>query len=156
MFVTRPMWGLIPVRIAFGTILLLDGAQRLIRMRGEVGSFIEELPGETAFLILLVFSLLQFVGGVLIIPGLFSRAVGFVIVIELILSIFLERIPLGFAGNIRMELMMLAVAAMIMFSGGGRFSVDRGIARRLLKRAPSKKWEHYLIAETPYCEKWYE
>lgn len=156
LFVTRPMWGLIPLRIAFGTILLLDGAGRLIHMRGEVGSFIEELPGPAAFVILIVFSILQFFGGALIIPGFLSRVVGFVIVIELILSIFLERIPLGFQGNIRMELMMLAVAAMLTFSGGGRFSVDRGIARRLLKDAPSKKWEHYLIAETPYCEKWYE
>ncbi|MEK7665678.1 MAG: DoxX family protein [Patescibacteria group bacterium] len=153
---TRPMWGLIPLRIAFGTILLLDGAQRLILMRGEAGSFIEELPGPTAVAILIVFSVLQFVGGALIIPGFLSRIVGFVIMIELILSIFFERIPLGFMGNIRMELIMLAVATMMMFSGAGRFSIDRLIARRLLKCAPSKKWEHYMIAETPYCDKWYE
>lgn len=155
-FVSRPMWGLIPVRIAFGTILLIDGAQRLVYMHGETGSLIEELPGQTALVILLVFSFLQFLGGLLVIPGFLSRAVGFVIMIELTLSIFLERIPLGFSGNIRMEMIMLAVSAMIFFSGGGRFSVDRWIARRLLKHAPSKKWEHYLIAETPYCEKWYE
>jgi len=156
LFVTRPMWGLIPLRIAFGTILFIDAAQRLIHMHGAAGSFIEELPGPAAFVILLVFSILQFFGGVLIIPGFLSRMVGFVMVIELILSIFLERIPLGFHGNIRMELIMFAVSTMIFFSGGGRFSVDRWIARRLLKHAPSKKWEHYLIAETPYCEKWYE
>lgn len=156
LFVTRPMWGLIPLRISFGTILLLDAAQRLVRMRGETGSIIEELPGETAFIILLVFSLLQFIGGALILPGLFSRVVGFVMVIQLVLSIFLERIPIGFQGNVKLEMLMLAASALFLFSGGGRFSVDRGIARKLLKKAPSKKWEHYLIAETPYCEKWYE
>jgi len=76
--------------------------------------------------------------------------------VEMIFSIFSERIPLGFEGNVGMELMLFAVASMLFFSGAGRFSVDRHIARRFLQKHPSKKWECYCIAETPHCEHWYE
>lgn len=154
--VTRPMWGMFPVRIAFGTVLMYHGAIRLLTMRGEHGSFIEELPSEFAIGLMIFFSVVELLGGLFIVPGFLSRFVGFGIVIEIILSIFLERIPLGLHGNVRLDLLLFAIASMILFSGGGRFSIDRLIARRLLKKYPSKKWEHYLIAETPYCEHWYE
>lgn len=156
MFVSRPMWGMIPVRITFGTILLTQGIGRLIHMHGAYGSIIEQLPGPFAAVLFVFFSVIEILGGAMIIPGLCSRLVGFAVLIEMIISIFTERIPLGFHGDVRLDMLVLAVAGMIFFSGGGRFSLDRLIAKHLLRLHPSKKWEHYLIAETPYCEHWYE
>lgn len=155
-FVTRPAWGMIPARITFGTILLLHGLSRLLLIQASPGTFLNELPGPISFLVLVIFSIVELLGGALIIPGLLSRLVGFMIIIEMIFSIFAERIPLGFQGDVRLEMLLFSIATMIFFSGPGRFSVDRYIARKLLKKYPSKKWEHYVIAETPHCEHWYE
>ncbi|MEK7105221.1 MAG: DoxX family protein [Patescibacteria group bacterium] len=156
LFVTRPAWGMIPARIMFGTILFLHGLQRLLMIRADAGTFLGELPGAAAFVILLMFSIVELLGGALIIPGFLSRIVGFTVIIEMIFSIFTERIPVGFVGDVRLEMLLFSIAAMILFSGPGRFSVDRWIARKLLAKYPSKKWEHYVIAETPHCEHWYE
>lgn len=155
-FVTRPMWGMISARITLGSMLLLHGASRLLIMRASPGTLLQELPGPISFAVLLLFSMVELLGGALIIPGFLSRLAGLMIVVEMAVSIFSERIPLGFSGDIRLEILIFAVATMIFFSGAGRYSVDRWIARRLLKKYPNKKWEHYCIAETPYCEHWYE
>ena len=155
MLKTRPMWGMLPVRIIFGTVLFFHGLSRLLVMRGDVGSIIESLPGEVAFVILVVFSVVELVCGAFIIPGFMARFVGFGIMIEMILSIFLERIPLGFEGDIRLSMLLFAISTMVFFSGAGRFSVDRAIARKLLDKFPNKKRELYILAETPYT-KWYE
>ena len=156
LFVTRPAWGMVPARITFGTILLLHGLARLLMIKASPGTFLHELPGPVAFVILIIFSLVELLGGALIIPGFLSRLIGFVVVIEMIFSIFTERIPVGFPGDVRLETLFFSFATLFLFSGGGRFSVDRWIARRLLQKYPSKKWECYVIAETPHCEHWYE
>lgn len=156
LFVTRPIWGIIPARIAVGTILVLHGLGRLMAMQANPGTFLHELPGPVAIVILVFFSILELLGGALIIPGFLSRLASFTIIVEMALSIFTERIPLGFQGEVRLELLIFAMSTMIFFSGSGRYSVDRWIARRMLKKYPNKKWEHYCIAETPYCDRWYE
>ncbi len=155
-FVTRPMWGMLPARITLGTLLLLHGASRLFMMRVHPGTFLEILPGPVAFIILLAFSFVELLGGALIIPGFLTRLSGFMLLVEMASSIFSERIPIGFSGDVRLEILIFSMAAMLFFSGAGRYSVDRWIARNLLKKYPNKKWEHYCIAETPYCEHWYE
>ena len=155
-FVTRPMWGMIPARIALGTMLLLHGVGRLLIMHTDPGTILHGLPGPLAFVVLLFFSLVEMLGGALIIPGFLSRFAGMAIIVEMTASIFSERIPLGFSGDVRLEVLIFAMASMMLFSGAGRFSVDRWIARKLLEKYPNKKWEHYCIAETPYCDHWYE
>ena len=154
LFCTRPIWGLIPVRIAFGTIIALHGAKRLIEARQSTGAFIELIPSEAAFIIILLFAIVEFIAALMIIPGFLTRVAGFLLVVELAVSIIVERLPLGF-GNLQFELLLFVVANMLFMSGAGRYSVDRGIARKLLKKYPSQKHEAYTIAETPYC-KWYE
>ncbi|MEK9130662.1 MAG: DoxX family protein [Patescibacteria group bacterium] len=156
LFVTRPMWGIIPARITVGTMLVLHGLGRLLSMQADPGTFLYELPGPVAIVILVLFSILELLGGVMIIAGFLSRIASFTIIVEMALSIFTERIPLGFQGDVRLEVLIFAMCTMIFFSGSGRYSVDRWIARRMLKKTPNKKWEHYCIAETPYCERWYE
>ncbi|HBL39557.1 TPA: hypothetical protein DDZ10_02695 [Candidatus Uhrbacteria bacterium] len=157
LFKTRPIWGLIPVRIVFGSILFIHGATRLIEARQRSGALIEELPSEAAFVLVLLFAVTEFLGGALIIPGFLTRAAGFVLVVEMIVSITIERLPLGFSGSgLPFELLLFAVAGMLFLSGAGRFSIDRAIARRLLARAPNEKHEAYIVAETLHTRYWFE
>ena len=79
LFVTRPMWGMIPARITVGTMLLLHGAGRLLVMRASPGTFLHDLPGPIAAIILIIFSVVELLGGALIIPGFLTRLAGFMI-----------------------------------------------------------------------------
>lgn len=157
MLKTRPTWGVPPVRIAFGAVLLTHGVSRLLNLEGSVGTIIRELPTEVALTVMVVFSLTEIIGGLMIIPGILSRFVGFIIVFEMLLSIVLEKIPFGYFGDVRLDLLLFAIAAMISFSGPGRFSIDRWIARKILEKHPNPHTKHdlYVIAETRHTA-WYE
>src|SRR5688572_20435814 len=91
---TRPMWGMIPLRIIFGVTIILAGISRFTFVRENKESFLSALPHEWAFPLLIVLSVIEIVAGVLAIPGVLIRFAGFAIVIEMAASIFIERIPL--------------------------------------------------------------
>ena len=133
LFATRPMWGIVPVRIGLGLILFMVG----VAYYTGGGNF---LPAIVALL-----------SGIFMFFGFLCRIVGAAVVVMFILTISWDL----FVGE-PMFLFIEVAILMFVFSGAGRFSVDRAIARRLLKKYPSKKWGAYVIAETPYCEHWYE
>lgn len=152
---TRPMWGMIPLRTVFGVLLVLEGVSRFTVARKGSEAFIDQLPGETALAIIIVFAVVEIIGGVMSMVGIAQRLVGLLIVIEMSIAIFIERIPLDFSRDLQTQVLLFAIAAMVLFSGAGRFSLDRYLARQLLKKHPNKKKELYCIAETPYT-KWWE
>lgn len=148
------MWGMIPLRVMFGVVIILQGIDRLVSVR-EAGSVLWTLSHEWQLAIVLAFSIIEIIAGALAIPGLFVRFVGFAIVIEMAVAVFFERIPLEFTGSLQAQLLMIAIASMMIFSGAGRHSVDHWLARKHLVKYPNKKWELYCLAETPYA-KWWE
>ncbi len=122
-FATRPIWGLLPVRIAFGLLLVLES------------------PGSMFWPACII--------GLLVILGFLGRIVGAVMVLA-------AAAMLAGGGIATDDLFFLAISIMLLMSGPGRFSIDRLIARRLLERYPNPKKELYVIAETPYIDRWYE
>lgn len=148
------MWGMIPLRVMFGVVIVLQGIARLISLP-PAGSILASLSDEWRLAIVLLFSIIEIAAGLMAIPGVLVRLVGFAIVIEMAVAVFFERIPLEFSGNLQAQLLMIAIASMMIFSGAGRHSVDHKLACRHLVRHPSKKWELYCLAETPYT-KWWE
>ena len=146
---------MIPLRVMFGVIIALQGVDRLLSMRGEVGTLLGSLSSEWQVVVALLFSVIEILAGLLAIPGIFVRLVGLSIVIEMALAMFFERIPLDYSGNLQAQMLIFAIAAMMLFSGAGRHSVDHWLACRHLVRHPNKKWELYCLAETPYT-KWWE
>jgi putative oxidoreductase len=151
---SRPMWGMFPLRIMFGVTLVLMGLARFTLFRSDPGAFIAALPGDFAFAVIVFFAAVEIIGGLLSFMGLGMRFVGTFIMIEMTIAIFIERIPLAFH-DLQTQVLLFAIATLLFFSGGGRFSLDRVLAKRLLVKYPDKKKELYLIAETPYT-KWWE
>lgn len=149
------MWGMFPLRVIFGVMLVLGGLSRFLLFRQDPMSLLANLSGTAALVIIIIFSVIEILGGILAMSGFLTRFVGFFIVLEMTLAIVFERIPLDFSRDFQTQVLLLAIASMILFSGAGRFSVDRYIARRLLKKHPNKKKELYCIAETTYT-KWWE
>ncbi len=88
--------------------------------------------------------------------GLFGRIIGAAIAIEILIFIAFEKLPIELSLGYEMNILLLAIAIMFALAGSGLFSIDRAIARSLLKKIPNIKHEAYVIAETPYRERWYE
>ncbi len=149
------MWGLIPLRIIFGVTIILAGVSRFTFVKENKESFLAALPHEWAFPLLIVLSVIEILAGVLAIPGLLARLAGLSIVVEMAASIFIERIPLDFSMDLQTQILLFGIAAMMSFSGAGRYSIDHYLAKKILKQHPTKKWELYCYAETPYT-KWWE
>lgn len=152
---TRPMWGMIPLRVVFGVTLILQGIGRFVFFRQHETSLLSGLPNEWSFLVLVIFSVIEILGGLMIIPGLFARIVGFAIAIEMFLAVFLEQIPLDYSRDLQTQIILACIASMMIFSGAGRYSIDHKLAIAHLKKHPNKKWELYTLAETPLA-KWWE
>lgn len=146
---------MIPLRIIFGVTIILEGISRFTFVREHKESFLSALPHEWALPILTVFTAIEIAAGILVIPGLMARFAGFAIVIEMAAAIFVERIPLDFSMDLQTQILLVGIAGMMSFSGAGRYSIDHYLAKRILKEHPTKKWEIYCYAETPYT-KWWE
>lgn len=135
LFKTRPIWGLIPVRLAFGLICLSHGFMYL-SVEGQLG---------WAFINLAI--------GALVVVGLLIRVIGLLLAVELVISIVIGMFSYDREFfDLQFELLFLSASLLLFLSGAGRFSVDRAIARRLLKRSPDVKHEAYVIAETIYTK----
>jgi putative oxidoreductase len=153
---TRPMWGIVPVRIAMGAILINHGFNHFTQAMGGI-HLISALPEHpiTSFMIF-VFSVTEMAGGLLLVLGLLSRVVGAGMAIELLIFTAIERMPIGFDAGYEMRVLLIMLSLMFAMSGSGLFSLDRVVARHLLSKHPNVKHQAYIIAETPYRERWYE
>jgi uncharacterized membrane protein YphA (DoxX/SURF4 family) len=152
---TRPAWGMIPVRIVFGVVLILEGISRFTFVRHNKDSLLAQLPHEWQLTLIIVFSVIEIVGGAMAIPGVLTRFVGMAILVEMFFAIMFEQIPFAFSGDLQTQTLLFGIASLLMFSGPGRYSVDGLIARKILKKYPIEKWRLYVYAETPIT-KWYE
>jgi uncharacterized membrane protein YphA (DoxX/SURF4 family) len=152
---TRPAWGMIPVRIVFGVVLILEGISRFTFVRHNKDTLLAQLPHEWQLTFIIAFSVIEIIGGAMTIPGVMTRFVGMAIVIEMFFAIMFEQIPFAFSGHLQTQLLLFGIASLLMFSGPGRYSIDGLIARKILKKYPIEKWRLYVYAETPIT-KWYE
>jgi uncharacterized membrane protein YphA (DoxX/SURF4 family) len=152
---TRPAWGMIPVRILFGVTLILEGVSRFTFVRHNRDSLLAQLPHEWQLPVVVAFSVIEIVGGAMAIPGIMTRFVGMAILVEMFLAIMFERIPLAFSHDLQTQILLVGIASLLTFSGPGRYSIDGLIARKILKKHPSDKWNIYVYAETPLT-KWWE
>lgn len=133
---TRPMWGMIPLRIIFGALLLLHGFAHISDGYFSVVGTLEIIAGGAS------------------VAGFMVRIVGLFVAFEMIVARFVPSFSLGFSLDIQTQLLVVGIVALMIFSGGGRHSVDNWLARRHLVKYPDKRWELYSIAETSYTRWW--
>jgi putative oxidoreductase len=115
------------LRLAMGFILLLAGISKVfiqgfptvIDNFGKMAIPVPQILGPFV-------ALLELVGGIGLIVGLFTRYLGVLFTIEFIVAAYTQWVTLGkgFAGA-RLDLMILAGALVVTTHGAGRYSVDR-------------------------------
>jgi putative oxidoreductase len=113
------------LRIGVGLLFLQHGLQKIFGLLGGRQVPLTSLMG--------VAGILELAGGVLLIAGLFTRAVAAVLLVEMIVAFVKAHLPRGWVpienGG---ELALLYAATFVFFAahGAGAFSVDASLARR--------------------------
>ena len=119
------------LRIVAGLMLWQHGAQKLF---GWLGGFGRE-PGGTVdlFSIFGLAGVLEFFGGALILLGLFTRPVGFLLAGEMAVTFFWRHLPNGFwpiQNRGELPVLFCFIFLFLMAAGGGSFSLDHLLRRR--------------------------
>ena len=125
--------GLLVLRVVVGLIFVAHGAQKIFEytLPGTIGSFADmgvPLPEIAAPFVAFV----ELIGGALLALGLFTRPVGILLAIDMIVAIVAVHLPAGlWVGEGGYEFVaVLGVAALALaFTGAGRFSLDGAFLR---------------------------
>jgi putative oxidoreductase len=121
-----PGWGVTVVRVVMGALLAGHGYAKLADGVGGVATFFAEigipLPEVSAVLVML----LELVGGLFLVIGLFARWLGLLYTIQfLVIVVYVKHFPAAGLRAVEYELMLLGGAVLLLLAGGGRASVDQ-------------------------------
>src|SRR5690554_3745002 len=127
------------LRIPAGIIFIAHGAQKLFGSFGGyglegTGQWMASIGLEPGYLMALAAGSAEFFGGIALLVGLLTRPAAVVLAFTMLVAIVAVHLPHGlFLSNNGYEfgLALLAMSVALVFSGGGAFSADRFVARRL-------------------------
>lgn len=128
----------IALRIPAGIIFAAHGAQKLFGAFGGyglqgTGQWMESVGLAPGYFMALLAGGAEFFGGLALILGLLVRPSALVLAITMLVAIVTVHLDKGlFMANNGYEfgLALLAISVALVFSGGGRFSIDRLISAR--------------------------
>ena len=126
--VTYSSWGLTVLRVVVGAIFLLHGAHNLFETGiGAVAGTFHSLQIPLPLLSAVVVTLLEFLGGIALLLGGFTRAAGAVLAMDMFVAtllVYLEPGSFKKGGGIELPLTLLAASIALALSGRGAASLD--------------------------------
>jgi putative oxidoreductase len=121
-------YGPFPLRILAGIAFIVHGIPKLSNIAGTE-HFFSNMIGLPASLALPI-GLLEVVGGIALLIGLLTRIASFLLIIEMIGSTTIAKLPKGFVGGYELDLLLMAVAVSLLLTGPGRLSIEWNILHR--------------------------
>lgn len=123
------------LRVLIGIIFAAHGSQKLFGFFGGyglsgTGQFFDSLGLHPGVLMALMAGSAEFFGGLALVLGLLVRPAGAVTAFTMLIAILSVHISKGFfleKGGLEYALALFAASTSLVFSGGGRASVDRAI-----------------------------
>ena len=126
-------WGLFPLRAVVGIVFLMHGGQKLFvyGFDGTTNAMIQmgiPLPAVSAVVVALV----EFLGGVALLTGLWARWAALLLVGDMAVAILAVRLKGGFFAprGFEFELTLLGAALTVALIGPGRGPLDRFLHRQ--------------------------
>ncbi|RPI78395.1 MAG: DoxX family protein [Chloroflexi bacterium] len=129
------------LRVMFGIVFFLHGWAKLQNPAGFIG-FVGSLgfPAPTIFGWVVI--LLEFIGGLLMIIGLFTRPVALAFAVEMLITTLVVKTGVGFiapqgaGAGAELDLLLLAASTTLLILGAGELSVDENVLgrRRMAER----------------------
>ncbi len=130
--------GLFILRAVVAVVFAAHGAQKLfVQHLPAVAQSMAHLGVPVPPAAAVVVTLVEFVGGILMLLGLFVRAVGALIAFEMLVAMLLVHLPRGFFNThpgtpggpgIEFPLVLLCVNLALVFLGAGAWSMDGWVA----------------------------
>jgi len=141
LFQTNDDWALLVLRVLLGIVFFPHGMQKLTFMfggsgfEGTMGFFETKLgiPAVFAFLAIMAEGL----GWMGLVTGLLTRVAAFGIAVNMAVAVYLLHFQNGFFMNwfgaqkgegYEFHILVIAIAIALMIRGGGKWSIDKGIA----------------------------
>ncbi len=125
------LWATIPLRIALGVIFLAHGSQKLFGwfgghgLAGTAAFFAAKLGLAPGWLWAVLAGGGEFLGGLLVILGLFTRFGALCITVVMLVAIFKVHWGIFFMpAGMEYPAALLAAALALLLAGGGKFSLD--------------------------------
>jgi putative oxidoreductase len=115
------------LRIMTGLLFLEHGTQKLLGFPPSEHSF------PALFSLMGVQGVLELIGGFLILIGLFTRPVAFILAGDMAVAYFMAHAPRGFFPTLnggQLAILFCFVFLYLVVAGGGKWSVDAQIARK--------------------------
>lgn len=132
--------GLAPLalRVPTGIIFAAHGAQKLFGMFGGyglegTGQWMDSIGLAPGVLMALLAGSAEFFGGLALILGLLARPAALVLAVTMLVALVAVHLDKGFfmaTNGYEYALALLAVSVSIVFSGGGRASLDRALSTK--------------------------
>lgn len=134
---TWPVWMPLPIRLAMGAIFVAHGSQKVLGRFNGPGlrawtALNTPFPFmRPAWLWMGAAAFAEFVGGILVLLGLFTRVGAFFIAVTMLTAIIGVHWPNFFANNNGLEypVALLAMSVALLISGGGHLSIDKALTR---------------------------
>jgi putative oxidoreductase len=119
--------GLTVLRIVVGIVFLAHGYQKLFHLGfGGVAGMFGHLGIPLPHVFAVIVTLVEFVGGIMLIAGLAVRVAAALIACDMVVAILKVHLPHGFFnqnGGVEFPLMLLAAAICLTLAGGGALSL---------------------------------
>ncbi|WP_101295166.1 DoxX family protein [Halegenticoccus soli] len=137
------VWGWNPVflRLALGVPLVVAGAGKLLNVGPKAtgvsgfAGFLASLGVPFPELFAWIVTLVELVGGLFLLAGLFVRYVAVLVAVDMAVATLLVHVPNGFAvstGGFEYTLVLALVALAVVFSGPGKLSLEYAVFDREL------------------------
>ncbi len=104
-----------------GVVFLAHGLDKLQGMDGVIGFF--GSLGLAPFFAYLVAGV-EFLGGIALILGVFSRYAAYLLAVVMVVAIFLVKFKMGLLGGYELDLVLLAALLTIAGAGSGVYSIS--------------------------------
>lgn len=125
-----PGWGVLVLRVVVGIVFLAHGSQKLFlygfagvaRSMGLLGIPAPEVAG-------VVVTLVEFIGGILLIAGLFARWAALLLAVEMAVAVLAVHLKGGFflPSGLEYALTLLAANLVLVLEGPGQAALDAHI-----------------------------
>ena len=116
-------YALVCIRLAFGIGLTYHGYSKLAIGVANFSGMVANIGFQPVMFWAWLVTITEFVGGALIILGLFTRWVSLAVIIEFLVILFVVKRGSGF-GKIELDVLYFAMALGFFFAGSRRWSLD--------------------------------
>lgn len=122
--------GLLVLRAAVALVFVAHGGQKLfVQGLPGVAQMMAHLGVPLAPVAAVIVTLVEFVGGLMMLVGLFVRVVGALVAFEMLVAVLLVHLRRGFFGpGIEYPLVLLLVNLALVLLGAGAWSIDGWVA----------------------------